>query len=418
VTDFLWILLILILIADLACAAVRATFIQARLPALINLREKNPQAIDQTLRFMEKTGLRATLRASSVIMHFLVAGMTGLTFERLSGHSLDLAFSLGGMLTAAVVILIIEFLVEGIILRHAEKWSVRLTPLGKVIDFLFRPAAWLFQILQPSYAAPQHPLGAVSEDELKTWAETEQGEGALEIDERKMIYSIFHFSDTLCREIMVPRIDVSALDVTTFLPDAIQALHQSGHSRVPVYEDVIDNVVGMLYAKDLLKVGLGLEKDEQIRNYLRQAYFVPEAKKVDELLREMQANGVHIAVVIDEYGGMAGLVTLEDIVEEIVGEIRDEYDQKEELPYQQVGHDEYLFQGRIDLDALNEILNTHFTRETAETLGGLIYSELGHVPAEGEHVLFENWIFSVEQVIGRRIRLVRAAKHPAAALED
>jgi putative hemolysin len=173
----------------------------------------------------------------------------------------------------------------------------------------------------------------------------------------------------------------------------------------------------IFYAKDLLKVGLGSEKDAQIRSYLRQAYFVPEAKKVDELLREMQANGVHIAVVIDEYGGMAGLVTLEDIVEEIVGEIRDEYDQSEELPFQQVGHDEYLFQGRIDLDALNEILNTHFTRETAETLGGLIYSELGHVPTEGEHVEFESWLFSVEQVSGRRIRLVRAEKHPGITLE-
>ena len=153
----------------------------------------------------------------------------------------------------------------------------------------------------------------------------------MEPDERKMIYSIFQFGDTLCREIMVPRIEVLALDVNTPLNTAINQLVESGHSRAPVYEDVIDNVVGLLYAKDLLKMHTGPTDKQTIRKFLRPAYFVPESKKVDELLAEMQAKGIHLAVVVDEYGGMAGLVTLEDIVEEIVGEIRDEYDQSEEL---------------------------------------------------------------------------------------
>jgi CBS domain containing-hemolysin-like protein len=184
---------------------------------------------------------------------------------------------------------------------------------------------------------------------------------------------------------------------------------ESGHSRIPVYEEVIDNVVGLLYAKDLLRPMLDGE-NEPVNKLLREAFFVPEAKKVDELLREMQARGVHIAVVVDEYGGMAGLVTLEDIVEEIVGEIRDEYDQSEELLYQQVSDDEIMFNGRIDIDDLNEVIDTHLTREIADTLGGYIYGQVGRVPTEGEQVILEGWMLVVEHVVGRRIRQVRAVR--------
>jgi CBS domain containing-hemolysin-like protein len=240
--------------------------------------------------------------------------------------------------------------------------------------------------------------------------EEEQLEGGLEQGERRMIYSIFQFGDTLCREIMVPRIDVFALDVNTSVPEAIDGALKSGHSRLPVYEEAIDNIIGVLYAKDLLRLKLEHENGNSIRNLVRPAYFVPEAKKVDELLREMQARGVHMSIIVDEYGGMAGIVTLEDIVEEIVGEIRDEYDESEELVYQQISEDEYIFLGRIDLDDFNEILNTHLTKEVADTLGGYIYGQIGRMPVGGETMNVEGWEIKVEQVSGRRIRLVRALR--------
>jgi putative hemolysin len=166
----------------------------------------------------------------------------------------------------------------------------------------------------------------------------------------------------------------------------------------------------VLYAKDLLRLSLSGENGNSIRALLRPAYFVPEAKKVDELLRELQARGVHMAIIVDEYGGMAGVVTLEDIVEEIVGDIRDEFDEMEELTYQQISPDEYLFLGRIDLDDLNEMLGTHFTKEVADTLGGYIYGQIGRVPVGGETMQVEDWDITVEQVSGRRIRLVRAVR--------
>jgi len=248
--------------------------------------------------------------------------------------------------------------------------------------------------------------------------EVGESAGGLEKGERQMIYSIFHFGDTLCREIMVPRIDILALEADSGVTESIQALTLSGHSRVPVYDDTIDNVVGLLYAKDLLRTQLDETPPESIRPFLRPAYFVPESKKVDELLREMQARSIHMAIVVDEYGGMAGLVTMEDIVEEIVGEIRDEYDQGEEYLYQRVSDDEFLLNGRIGLDDFNEILGTDLVTELADTLGGYIYGTIGRVPTGGEHMRVEDWDLMVEQVSGRRIRKVRAHRQPLLVKED
>jgi CBS domain containing-hemolysin-like protein len=211
---------------------------------------------------------------------------------------------------------------------------------------------------------------------------------------------------------MVPRIDVFALDVTTSLPEAIDAIVRSGHSRIPVYAEDIDTILGILYAKDLLKPRLGSTSADVLRKHLRQAYFVPESKKVDELLREMQIRGVHMAIIVDEYGGTAGIITLEDIVEEIVGEIRDEFDQAEEQMYQEISPDEYKFLGRIHLDEVNEVLGTHLAKEDAETLGGYIYGEIGKVPTGGEELTVENWSLTVDQVSGRRIRFVNAHRIP------
>jgi CBS domain containing-hemolysin-like protein len=155
---------------------------------------------------------------------------------------------------------------------------------------------------------------------------------------------------------------------------------------------------------------LQAQQEQSIRGLLREAYFVPDAKKVDELLREMQERGFHLAVVIDEYGGMAGIVTLEDIVEEIVGEIRDEYDEKEELPFLEISPDEFIFQGKIDLDDVNELLDTDLESDAADSLGGFIYDQIGRVPTGGETLEVDGWVLMVEQISRRRIRKVRARR--------
>ena len=233
-------------------------------------------------------------------------------------------------------------------------------------------------------------------------------DGALEKEEREMIYSIFQFGDTLAREIMVPRIDMLALDVETSISDALKALVNSGHSRLPVYEGTVDNIIGLLYAKDLLRHFQHPELIKTIREKLRPVYFIPEAKKLDELLTDLQTRRVHMAIVVDEYGGVAGLVTLEDIIEEIIGEIQDEYDQSEELPFTRITENEFLFKGSIDLDDFNEVMGTSIVKDNADTLGGFMYSEIGKVPTGGEIIQMDQLKLVVEQVLGRRIRKVRA----------
>lgn len=405
-----WILLFVLVLLDLLFASIRASLFNARLHLLVDMQEQYPQA-EKTVNLLEEPHLRTTLRFASLSAHVLFAGT--IFWALFSQTILFLSFpaQLAILFGSAVLLQALEYLLEGRIFSELEIWAIRLTTPARFINLLFRPFA-AFLLLFLGKADRPRGMNPVTDDELKSWVEDGQVEGSLEKVERKMIYSIFQLGDTLCREIMVPRIDVLALDVDTPIDEAVQAFIDSGHSRLPVYEEKIDTTIGMLYAKDLLKTQLDKNKQLSIRALLRPAYFVPEAKKVEELLREMQANGVHISVVVDEYGGMAGLVTLEDIVEEIVGEIRDEYDQGEELPFQKISTDEYIFPGRADVEDFNEVMGTHLTRETADTLSGYIYGQIGRVPVGGEQIPLEGWMLTVEQVNGQRIRQVRAVRQP------
>jgi CBS domain containing-hemolysin-like protein len=268
----------------------------------------------------------------------------------------------------------------------------------------------LFVAARVSAPLAGRQLPFVTEEEIKTMVDAGEEGGVLEEDEKEMIYSIFEFGETLAREIMVPRIDVLALDVDTPVPEAVEAALAAGHSRIPVYQDNIDNLLGLLYAKDLLRVWKEGGQGNGLRALLRPAFFVPETKKVDELLAELQQKRIHLAVVVDEYGGTAGIVTMEDIVEEIVGEIRDEYDVNEESLFELVAEGEYIFDARIDLDEVNELLGLDLPSTESDSLGGYIYGQLGHVPAPGEKARGARVEFEVLTVTGRRIRKVRALR--------
>jgi len=414
----LWILIALVFGLDLLITAIRVSLGNARLTQLITFGAQNEEhSLEPTMAIMEKISLRVALRFLIIVWHFLLAALVyQLLMTSFAGVTVGIALLV--VFLTAVLLMAFEFGVEGGVRQNPEAWLVRLTPLARGINFLLRPFSALYLALLGDSAPLERTPGSVTDDELKTWVEVGESAGGLEKGERQMIYSIFHFGDTLCREIMVPRIDILALEADSSVTESIQALTLSGHSRVPVYDDTIDNVVGLLYAKDLLRTQLDDTPPESIRPFLRAAYFVPEAKKVDELLREMQTRSIHMAIVVDEYGGMAGLVTMEDIVEEIVGEIRDEYDQGEEHLYQRVSDDEFILNGRIGLDDLNEVLGTDLVTELADTLGGYIYGTIGRVPTGGEHMRVEDWDLSVEQVSGRRIRKVRAHRQPLMVVKE
>ena len=243
-------------------------------------------------------------------------------------------------------------------------------------------------------------------------AEVDEGRGfeKIEPEERAMITGVMGMGERWVSEIMIPRIDVVALDVETPLGDALDVIVQHAHSRVPVYEGDIDHVVGMVYAKDLLKIWRDHRENESLRSVLRPAYFVPESKRVDELLAELQEHRVHMAMVVDEYGGTAGIVTIEDALEEIVGEIRDEYDTKEEPWVERVNATEAIFDARMNVDKVNDELGVSLPTEESDTLGGLVYDRLEKMPKVGDTVNVADASIAVLGVVGRRIQKLRVRK--------
>jgi putative hemolysin len=404
----LWITFAVLLIIDLLLASLRVSMLNVRMPQLIALRDRSPRAVERAIALLGRPRFRISFGLVAVIIHYLLFAVAVWLYLSYTKGAPALWGALALAALAGFLLLVIEYALEGLILPRAEAWAARFSALAQLVDAIFAPFSALLMLLLGSPQMLEKRLSPVTEDELRSWVEEGQPEGSLEQGERKMIYSIFHFGDTLAREIMVPRIDILALEVNIPLEEAILALNQSGHSRVPVFEETVDNVIGLLYAKDLLRARVEGQKIASLRSMLRPAYFVPEAKKVDELLREMQSRSVHMALVVDEYGGIAGLVTLEDIVEEIVGEIRDEYDQSEELLYEKVNDNETIFHGRIDLDDFNNVMGSNLPKDVADTLGGFIYSQIGRVPVGGEQIETGNLLLTVEQVSGRRIHRVRA----------
>lgn len=224
--------------------------------------------------------------------------------------------------------------------------------------------------------------------------------------EQELMDSIIDFSDKIVREVMVPRIDMVCVEIKADLSTVFDELKKAGHSRIPVYEEKIDNIQGVLYAKDILVL---LSKDDtnfELRNILRKPYFVPEYKRIDELLREFQSNRIHMAVVVDEYGGTAGLVTIEDIMEEVFGEILDEYD-KEALLIRKLDDNSFILDARIPIDDLNELLDTTFEDVGYESLGGMVYQLMGKIPRQHDAAELSGYRFTVEQIKAQRILYVR-----------
>ena len=248
-----------------------------------------------------------------------------------------------------------------------------------------------------------------SEDEVMTMLEVGQETGVLKEEGRKMIDSIFAFDDKLAYEIMTPRTDVFMIDILDEPSEYEDELMQLTYTRVPVYEDDSDNIIGILNIKDYLIEARknGFDK-VSIRDILRKPFFVPDTKNIDSLFYELQKTKQHIAVLIDEYGGFAGIVTMEDIIEEVMGEIDDEYDE-EEPEIKKVNYNTYMVDGNMDLDDLNEEIGSDFESDYSETIGGYLIDMLGEIPADGEkrEMRFDRYICFIEEVRDRRIERVR-----------
>jgi CBS domain containing-hemolysin-like protein len=258
-------------------------------------------------------------------------------------------------------------------------------------------------VLLPGKGLKQGPF--VSEQDIRSMAEVGHEEGSIEETERKMIHSIFEFGDTIVRQIMVPRPDIVAIEVTSTLHAALDTILEHDFSRVPVYRSELDRVEGVLYAKDAFKALHRGLSDVALPELMRAAHFVPESKKASDLLREMQREKFHMAIVIDEYGSASGLATLEDLLEELVGEIADEHD-LEEPNVEPLGDGRYRLDASVPIHELNELLGTDFPRDRWNTVGGLMFGVLGTIPTQGQVVTMQGFRFTAEKVQGRRVTTV------------
>ena len=287
---------------------------------------------------------------------------------------------------------------------------------------LLLPLTNLLELLS-SFDYSDEDFRAEKEEELRSIVESEGESGVLEEGEREMIESVFGFHDRIVREVMVPRVDMVAIEQSASLQNLLDLIRDKGHSRLPIYRESLDHIQGLIYAKDLLHIlvsrpdvdlatpinQLLASRQEGDLRFTHEPYYIPETKKIDVLLNDLRANKIRLAIVLDEYGGTAGLVTTEDLVEEIVGELQDEYDEEEELHHWQVPGEVLIANARIDIDDLNELLSTDLPRAGFETLGGFIYDHLGSIPAAGlvftvDHLDLELDILKVE---GQRIAQVK-----------
>jgi CBS domain containing-hemolysin-like protein len=337
----------------------------------------------------------------------LVALLADRTYGSLGITLLSLGFTLA-------YFVVVEAMSKTFGVLHTDRAALALAPvvwgLGRLLAMPTRGLIGLANILLPGKGLKQGPFA--SEEDIRSMAEVGLEEGSIEESEKELIHSIFEFGDTLVREVMVPRPDMVSAAIDSGLRPVLDLMLRHGYSRIPVYGGSIDEIAGIVYAKDVLRHLHAGKENVAVDTIMREPYFVPETKRVSDLLREMQQRQVHIAIVLDEYGSTAGLVTIEDILEELVGEIADEYD-REEPQMEPVDENTFRVNGRLAIDDVNELLDVELPHEEWDTVAGLVYNLLGSVPTQGEVVEFDGLSFKVERVQGRRIAKVLISRLPS-----
>ena len=313
-----------------------------------------------------------------------------------------------------LIVIFGEILPKSAAMVYSENVLILASPIIRVLAFLISPIAWAMKKCVTGIGFLLHmDLGTqqvfVTRDEIEQFVKIGEESGALEASERRMIDGIIDFDETKVHEIMIPRTDMIALEADDTLAEAVKLFIDEGHSRIPVYEESPDNIIGILYVKDTLKNLLDSNMACEVRSLLRKPIFVPETIRTAEVLEAMRREHIHIAIIVDEYGGVAGLVTMEDILEQIVGEIQDEYDQ--EVPeIQKLEDGSYSVQGGISLENLSEALGSEFESDDAESLGGLVLTLSGSFPEAGEIFEYNGWKIRVEALEDHRITLLNLSK--------
>jgi len=371
-------------------------------------------------------GAKAVLRLLDDRNRFLTTILVANTVVLLASDSLaTVLFVQAGVPHAAVwstaimtVLLLIfgEILPKTIAVANNERWALRLSPLVARITWVLTPinSAFIFitNLLVRPFGISPVPRGPfVTEDDIRNIVNVGAEQNVLEDEEREMIHSVIEFGDTIVREVMTPRPDMIAVEVESSSRRALDLVIADGYSKLPVYEETIDNVIGVVHDRELLiALSNGTLAATALRSLMRPVTLVPGNKRISQLLREMQKGKFSLAIVVDEYGGTAGLVTMEDLLEELVGEIRDEHDEGEEEPIRHISAHEAVVDAGVNIEDLNARLGTHLPHEEFETIGGLTVGMFGRLPREGESIETADRVhLTIERTRGRRILSVRIA---------
>lgn len=408
-------IVVLFLMAILLAIAETAFLRMSRVKALAleEQGEKRASRLATMLERPERTVNAVTLMALAA--QLVTSYLLGILF----GGSGAVIVAASLILNVVVFFVFAEAAPKTWAVQHTDRAALR---TSRFLWFLteFPPVRWLVRGLLgfvnwilPGKGLKKGPF--VTEEEIRQMADVAAEEASIETEERELIHSIFEFGDTVVREVMLPRPDMVAVEADATVDEGIAIAIDAGKSRLPAFDDTTDNIVGLVFLKDLVARSSAGEGSEPVRQSLRPAHFVPESKRVAELLREMQTEKFHMAIVVDEYGGTAGLVTMEDLLEEIVGEISDEYD-VEEPTVERLADGTLRVPGRTPIDEVNELLGVELPQEEWDTVGGLVFSTLGHVPDEGECCCVAGLEFCAERVQGRRIVSVLIA--PGAGGEE
>ena len=318
--------------------------------------------------------------------------------------------SIGTGLLTLLVLIFGEISPKTLATIHAEKLALSYAGIILLIMRVLTPVIFLTNrlsglVLMILKVDPNDRRDVMTENELRTYVDVSHEDGVIEQEEKQMIYNVFDFGDTQAKDIMVPRVDMASVDVNASYQEVLNFFKTEKFTRLPVYEDSVDNVIGVLNIKDLL---FHTGEAFSIRSLMREPYFTYEYKKTSELMEEMRQASINFTIVLDEYGATAGLITLEDLLEEIVGEIRDEYDKDEENLIQKISEKEYLIEGSMKLDDVNDALDLSLHSEDYDSLGGLIIESLDHLPGVGEEITTETGIrLVVDSVEKNRIDKVR-----------
>ncbi len=415
---FLLIVIAAVLAMATAAEAGVITISAARARLMAERGERYGRTLQRQARDRARTYAAFTVLRNAAI----ISGTALLVFMALDRWGSNWGALIAASLVALVGGLAIQIGPQFIVVQRPGRWAgtftrmadaVRLT-LGPVATFFTLPALALLRMRGVELRAEDEVSEA---EELLRAVGVEKQERTIEAEEADMIRGVISLEALTAREVMVPRIDVVAVEADATMREAVDVVVAEGVSRVPVYRGSIDTIVGLLYAKDLLRALASGGQPQRLDELLRPAYFIPEAKRTDDLLREMRQNKVHIAIVVDEYGGTAGIVTIEDMLEEIVGEIEDEFDEPE-APIERVSEDEAIMDARVPIDDLQEMFGLTLERDDFDTVGGFVYTQLGKIPDVGDEIRVDGLLVRILSVSGNRINKVNVSRVAAPEQDD